>query len=63
MFGREPALIIGATQALIALAVAFGLDLSPEQIGAVLAVTAAVLGMVTRSQVTPTGDHDVPAVD
>lgn len=51
---REPALILAAVQSIIALIVAFGLDLSAEQVGAIVAVTAAVLGVITRSKVTPT---------
>ena len=54
MFGREPALIIGVVQAIVALAVGFGLDVTEEQVGLILAATAAVLAFVTRSQVTPT---------
>lgn len=50
---REPALILGVVQAIIALAVAFGFGLSAAQTGAILAVTAAILAVVTRSQVTP----------
>ncbi|WP_330473847.1 hypothetical protein [Terrabacter sp. C0L_2] len=53
IWGREPALILGALQAVIALAISFGLDLSPEQTGAILAASAAVLAVVTRSQVSP----------
>ena len=53
LWGREPAMILAAVQALLALVAAFGLGLSPEQIGAVMALTAAVLGILTRSQVTP----------
>jgi hypothetical protein len=53
MFNREPALILGFIQALLALAVGFGLELTPEQIGLCLAVTAAGLALITRSQVTP----------
>ena len=49
----EPALIAGLVQAILALAIAFGLDLTPVQVGAILAVTAAVLAVVVRSQVTP----------
>jgi hypothetical protein len=45
---------MAAVQAVVALALAFGLDLSTEQVGAILAVSAAALGLVTRSQVTPT---------
>lgn len=55
LWGREPALILGAVQAVLALVVAFGLDLSVEQTGAILAASAAVLAVVTRSQVTPVG--------
>lgn len=53
LWGREPALILGAVQAILALVVAFGLDLSVEQTGAILAASAAILAVVTRSQVTP----------
>lgn len=49
----EPALVAGFVQAVLALVVAFGLDLSPEQIGAILAVTAAGLALFTRSRVSP----------
>ncbi len=40
-------------QAVIALVVAFGLSLAPDQIGAILAVTAVILGLITRSRVSP----------
>ena len=51
MWDREPALILGAVQALIALAVSFGADLSTEQVGAIVAATAAVLSVITRQRV------------
>ena len=50
----EPALVTGFTAAVIALGVAFGLDLTGEQTGAIMAVVTAALAFVTRSQVTPT---------
>jgi hypothetical protein len=53
LWGREPSAILALVQAVIVLAVTFGLRLSPEQTGAILAVTAIVLGLITRSQVTP----------
>jgi hypothetical protein len=37
----------------IALVVAFGLSLAPDQISAILALTAVVLGLITRSRVSP----------
>ena len=55
LWGREPALILAAVQAIVALVVAFGLDLTPEQVGGILAASAALLGVLTRSQVTPVG--------
>lgn len=53
LWGREPAMVLAFVQALIVLVVAFGLRLTPEQTGAILAVTALALGLITRSQVTP----------
>lgn len=53
IFGREPVLVQGVVQTVLALVLAFGVDLSNEQVGAILAVTAAVLALVTRQTVTP----------
>jgi hypothetical protein len=52
LWNREPALILGAVQTLLALAVAFGLHLTPEQVGAVMAAAAAVVALITRRTVT-----------
>lgn len=60
MFNREPALWIGLLNAFIALAVGFGLSITPEQVGLVNAVVAAVASVVTRSQVRP-ASLSVPA--
>lgn len=54
IWGREPALIIGLVQAGLALAIGFGLTLTAAQVALILAFTAAVLSVVTRSQVSPT---------
>jgi hypothetical protein len=51
IFGREPALIYGLINAGIALLAAFGLNLTAEQTGALLAVTSAVLAIAVRQQV------------
>ena len=59
LWGREPAMVLALVQAVIVLGVAFGLRLSPEQTGAILALTAVVLGLVTRSQVSPVGPSPV----
>ena len=53
LYHREPTMVLALVQAVIALVVAFGLSLAPDQIGAILAVTAVVLGLITRSQVSP----------
>lgn len=53
IWNREPALVVGAVNALVALAVGFGLDISPEQVALVNAAVAAVLAFVTRQNVTP----------
>ena len=53
MWNREPALVAGLVQAILALAVAFGMDLSPEQVAAVVATSSAVLGVVVRRSVSP----------
>ena len=55
---NEPALVSGAVTAVIALAMTFGLNLSTEQVGAILAVVAAGLAFVVRAQVTPTVKTD-----
>ncbi len=53
LLGREPAMVLALVQAALALVVPFGLNLAPDQIGAILAVTAVVLGLITRSRVSP----------
>jgi len=54
LWGREPALLLGLLQAAIALAVVFGLELPQGAEAAILAFSAALLAVITRSQVTPT---------
>lgn len=51
---NEPVVVTALVQSVVALVVSFGLPLSPEQIGGILAVTAALLAFVARAQVTPT---------
>ena len=56
---QEPALTLAMVQAAVALAVGFNLPVTPEQVALIVAFTAAVLGWVTRTQVTPAGKPDV----
>lgn len=53
MFNREPALWMGLIGALVSLGTSFGLHLSAEQVGAISAAAAAILSVITRSQVSP----------
>jgi hypothetical protein len=54
MFGKEPVVIAGAVRAIILAAVAFGLELTPEQIAATMLAVEAVLTLLTRQSVTAT---------
>lgn len=53
IFDREPVLILGLVRALVVMAVAFGLKLSPEQTAAVYLVAEMVLSVIARQRVTP----------
>jgi hypothetical protein len=50
---NEPALILGAVQAALTLAVVFGVKLTPEQIAGVLTFSGALLALLTRQLVVP----------
>ncbi len=56
LWGREPALIIGAIQAIVGLVVALGIDIDDTLRGAILVAAAAVLSLVVRSRVSPVVD-------
>ena len=49
----EPALLLGALNALIALAVGFGLPVTSTQVGLINAAVAAILAVILRTQVSP----------
>ena len=61
IWGREPVLVLAVVETIIALVVAFGLDLTAEQVGGIMAVSAAVLGFIARSQVTPVDADEPPS--
>jgi hypothetical protein len=50
---REPALIVGAVMAVLAVAVGFGLDVTGEQMALISAALVSIGAVFTRSQVTP----------
>ena len=53
IWNREPALILAVVQAGLALGMGFGLTVTVEQMALVMAFTSALLGVLTRSQVSP----------
>lgn len=50
---REPAIVVGIVGALISLLLAFGLELTVQQQGAIMGAVVAALALVTRQAVTP----------
>ena len=50
---HEPVLIQGLVQAILGAILAFGVDLTNEQVGSIMAVTAVVLAILVRMFVTP----------
>lgn len=51
---NEPVLIQSLVQAILGLFLAFGVNLSNEQTGSIMAVVAVILAIVARMFVTPT---------
>ena len=54
--GREPALFMGLIQAVLAVAISFGLNVTNAQMGLILAAFAALVSVYVRSQVSPVVD-------
>lgn len=52
-FNEEPAAWLGLIQSGIALAVGFGLNLTPQQGALIMAFTSAALAVFLRSKVSP----------
>jgi len=53
MFGREPAAILTALQAVLALFVGFGLNITTEQMALIMTASSAMLGVIIRGSVVP----------
>lgn len=47
LWKREPVLVMSAAQALVLMAVAFGVNVTAEQQGAIFAAVAALLALLT----------------
>lgn len=63
VISNEPILITGFVEALIVLLVAFGLELSPEQIGAILGFVTIITSVIGRAFVTPVSKMRKQGVD
>jgi len=50
---QEPVMTLAIIQMALALFVSFGLQLSGEQVGALVAFSAAILAWIARSKVSP----------
>ena len=57
IFNREPVAILAVIQTALALITAFGFNLSGEQVGAIVAVSSAVLALIARSKVAPVDEY------
>jgi len=57
---NEPVLIQSLVQAILGLFLAFGVNLSNEQTGSIMAVVAVILAIVARMFVTPTNKLPAP---
>ena len=49
----EPTMILAVVQSIIALVISFGVGLTTEQVGAIMAASSAIIGLITRSRVVP----------
>ncbi len=53
LWGRQPAMILALVNSAIALAVGFGVRITVEQFGLLMAFSSMLLGVLTNTQVTP----------
>jgi hypothetical protein len=60
---KEPVLIQSLVQAVLGLFLAFGVNLSNEQTGSIMAVVAVILAIVARMFVTPNAKVADPQVN
>lgn len=61
LINSEPALIVAFVEAVLALAIGFGLALTGAQVALILAVVTSGLALVVRSKVTPIEVKDAEA--
>lgn len=63
IWDKEPALILSAVNALLALAVGFGAPVTPQQAALINAAVAAIIGVATRAHVVPASGASAQMVD
>ncbi len=61
LWAAEPVMVVAFFQALLALAISFGANLTTEQQGMIIATVSALLAMLARSQVSPSPQKAPPA--
>lgn len=57
LWGREPAALMFLVEAVIIAVIAFGLDLTAAQMGAVLLVANGIIGFIARASVISPASH------
>lgn len=55
LWNREPVMVMALIQSALALVISFGVGLTVEQVGSIMAFSAALVGFITRTQVSPGG--------
>jgi hypothetical protein len=50
---NEPVLIVGLVEVVLGMFLAFGVDLTNEQVGSIMALTSIILAILVRMFVTP----------
>lgn len=53
IFGREPAIVLGALNAVLAAAAGFGFNLSGEQVALLMGAATTLMSLWVRHKVTP----------
>ena len=66
LYGRQPVMVLAVLQAGLAMLVGFGFHLTGDQVSLIMAFSAALVGLLTATQVTPMAtlpDHVAAAVN
>ena len=58
LWGRSPHIVLGLIQVSLALGTSFGLSMSVEQVGALMAFSSMVIAVITNSTTIPTHTHN-----